>query len=36
MLDTTGVDYEIYSAIKPNPTIENVQTDIAAYKASLS
>ena len=26
--------YEIYSDIKPNPTIENVQSGVASYKAS--
>lgn len=26
--------YELYSDIKPNPTIENVQTGVAAYKKS--
>ncbi|MCB7060003.1 iron-containing alcohol dehydrogenase, partial [Eggerthella lenta] len=29
-----GLAYEIYSNIKPNPTIENVQTGVAAFKAS--
>ncbi|HIR39140.1 MAG TPA: lactaldehyde reductase [Candidatus Coproplasma stercoripullorum] len=28
------LDYELYSDIKPNPTIENVQTGVAAFKAS--
>ena len=31
---TDVLDYEIYSNIKPNPTIENVQTGVAAFKAS--
>ena len=26
VLEGAGLDYEIYSNIKPNPTIENVQT----------
>lgn len=26
VLEDAGLDYEIYSNIKPNPTIENVQT----------
>ena len=26
--------YELYSEIKPNPTVENVQTGVAAYKKS--
>lgn len=34
VLDKSEIDYEIYSQIKPNPTIENVQTGVAAFKAS--
>lgn len=34
LLDAAGFAYEIYSNIKPNPTIENVQSGVAAYKAS--
>lgn len=34
VLDKAGFIYEIYSEIKPNPTIENVQTGVAAFKAS--
>ena len=34
ILDKNGMAYEIYSDIKPNPTIENVQNGVAAYKAS--
>ena len=34
LLDDSGIAYEIYSEIKPNPTIENVQTGVAAFKAS--
>lgn len=34
ILDEAGLSYEIYSNIKPNPTIENVQTGVAAFKAS--
>ncbi len=34
VLDGEGLAYEIYSDIKPNPTIENVQSGVAAYKAS--
>jgi lactaldehyde reductase len=34
LLDAAGMDYEVYSNIKPNPTIENVQSGVAAYKAS--
>ena len=34
VLDEAGLVYEIYSNIKPNPTIENVQTGVAAFKKS--
>lgn len=34
VLDNAGLTYEIYSNIKPNPTIENVQTGVAAFKKS--
>ena len=34
VLDEAGLAYEIYSDIKPNPTIENVQTGVAAFQAS--
>ena len=34
VLEKAGIPYEIYSQIKPNPTIENVQTGVAAFKAS--
>ena len=34
VLDGAGIAYEIYSQIKANPTIENVQTGVAAFKAS--
>ena len=34
LLDEAGLAYEIYSDIKPNPTIENVKAGVAAYKAS--
>lgn len=34
LLDAEGLAYEIYSEIKPNPTIENVQDGVKAYKAS--
>lgn len=34
LLDANDMDYEIYSDIKPNPTIENVKAGVAAYKAS--
>lgn len=34
ILDHADIVYEIYSEIKPNPTIQNVQTGVAAFKAS--
>ena len=34
VLDNAGLVYEVYSNIKPNPTIENVQCGVEAYKAS--
>lgn len=34
VLEGAGLDYELYSNIKPNPTIENVQTGVAACKAA--
>ena len=34
VLDGAGLAYELYSNIKPNPTIENVQTGVAAYQKS--
>ena len=34
VLDDAGLTYEVYSNIKANPTIENVQTGVAAFKAS--
>ncbi len=34
VLDAAGLSYEVYSNIKPNPTIENVQSGVEAYKAS--
>ena len=33
-MDAEGLSYEIFSEIKANPTIENVQAGVAAYKAS--
>ena len=32
VLEEAGLAYELYSNIKPNPTIENVQSGVAAYK----
>ena len=34
VLEGAGLDYEIYSNIKKNPTIENVQTGVEAFKKS--
>ena len=34
ILDAAAIAYDIYSDIKPNPTIENVQNGVAAFKAS--
>lgn len=34
VLDAAGLAYELYSNIKPNPTIENVQSGVAACKTS--
>ncbi|MBO5776504.1 MAG: lactaldehyde reductase [Clostridia bacterium] len=34
ILDREAIPYEIYSEIKANPTIENVQGGVAAFKAS--
>lgn len=34
VLESNSLDYEIYSEIKPNPTIENVQTGVECYKKS--
>ena len=36
LLDQNGLAYEIYSDIKPNPTIDNVQNGVAAFKASAA
>ena len=32
VLDKEGLVYEVYSNIKPNPTVENVQAGVEAYK----
>ena len=34
LLATNGIDFVVYSNIKPNPTIQNVQEGVDAYKAS--
>ena len=36
VLEGANLPYEVYSNIKPNPTIENVQTGVAAFKDSSS
>ena len=33
LLEQNGIAYELYTDIKPNPTIENVQHDVDAYNA---
>ena len=34
LLDAAGLAYQLYSDIKQNPTIENVQNGVAAFKAA--
>lgn len=34
VLDANSIDYEIYSKIKANPTVENVKTGVDTFKAS--
>ena len=34
LLAANGIEYVVYSNIKPNPTIQNVQEGVDAYKAS--
>lgn len=34
LLEKEGIDYTLYSDIKPNPTIANVQNGVAAFKAA--
>ncbi len=34
VLEAAGISYELFDDIKANPTIENVQAGVAAYKAS--
>ena len=36
LLDKEGLVYDIYSDIKANPTIENVQNGVAAFKAAAA
>lgn len=33
-LDAAGIEWALYDAIKPNPTIQNVKDGVEAYKAS--
>ena len=34
LLDAAGIAYDVYDNIKPNPTIENVTSGVAACKAA--
>lgn len=34
LLDAAGIAYTVFSEIKPNPTIENVQAGVAAFRAA--
>ena len=34
VLDSAGLAYQVYSDIKPNPTIENVQHGVEEFKKS--
>ena len=34
LLEAEGIEYSVYSDIKPNPTIENVQGGVEAFKAA--
>ena len=34
LLDAEGIAYSVFSDIKPNPTIENVQSGVEAFKAA--
>ena len=36
VLDNAGLAYEVYSQIKPNPTIENVQTGVTAADVTIN
>ena len=33
VLDSANIEYTVFSEIKPNPTIENVQAGVEAFKA---
>ena len=34
LLDAAGIAYSVFSDIKPNPTVENVQSGVASFKAA--
>ena len=34
LLDDAGISYDIFSDIKPNPTVENVKSGVGAFKAA--
>ncbi|MBE6607838.1 MAG: lactaldehyde reductase [Ruminococcaceae bacterium] len=34
LLDAAGIAYSVFSDIKPNPTVENVQSGVEAFKAA--
>ena len=34
ILEESAIDYELYSEIKANPTVENVKTGVEAFKSS--
>ena len=36
VLDAANIEYTVFSEIKPNPTIENVQAGVAAFKAAAA
>ena len=36
VLEDAGLEYELYSDIKPNPTIQNVQHGIEAFKKAAA
>lgn len=36
ILENAGINYNIFSDIKPNPTIENVQTGVKAFEESVA
>ena len=36
LLDKAGIEYSVFSDIKPNPTIENVKAGVEAFKAAAA